>query len=78
MFPGLVLSSIRLFDRSLWENVDCDVLKQAMEFLAQNRRTVLKRCPSIGVWMYFYVPKLYQLCRRAIHFAGMVVRAFKQ
>lgn len=77
MFPGLALSAIRLYDRSLWEKTDKDVLKQAKLFLSQNKRAVLSCCPSTKYRMYYYMPGLYQIGRLAIHFAGIVLRMAK-
>lgn len=78
MFPNLVQSAIRLYDRSLWADVDQDVLKQAKRFLIQNKQAILKRCFSKLYWMYYYMPSIYRVYRRNVHFIGTVVRTLKR
>lgn len=68
-----VLAARRLYDRSLWEEVDEKILKQCKEFLADNKETILRMNRETKMLLFYKMPKLYRLLRKAKHFAGMLL-----
>ena len=74
VFPRVALCARRLFDRSLWANVDATVLERAQAFLAENREKVLKQNSGIEYKMYYQFPKLYAFLRLSKHKLGNLVK----
>ncbi len=72
--PLAALSARRLYDRSLWKDVDKDTLNLAKNFLEDNRENILKDINDKKYWLYFNIPWLYRLLRRARHKIGVVLK----
>ncbi|MBR6570374.1 MAG: glycosyltransferase family 2 protein [Clostridia bacterium] len=81
VYPGVGLdalplaaeSALNLFDRSLWAQVDENVLKSALEFLQENKGQILQ-LGSARHKLYLKAPALYVLLRKSKHLAGEMVR----
>lgn len=69
--------AIAVYDRSLWEPGDAAILTEAKGFLKQHRETILKEFPSLMYTLYFYLPKLYDILRKAKYRIGTLVRRRK-
>ena len=74
VFPRVALCARRLFDRSLWANVDATVLESAQTFLAENREKVLQQNSGIEYKTYYQFPKLYAFLRLSKHKLGNLVK----
>ncbi len=80
-FPLLAVSAIRLYDRSLWGNVDKAILKQATDFLALNKEIILSTCQNtekdVNFKRYYSSPAMYNILRKAKHMIGNIVKRIK-
>ena len=76
--PMAALSARRLYDRSLWKDVDAETLALAMAFLHQNRKTVLTEIKDKKYWLYYHFPSLYKVLRILRHKAGDLVKKIKR
>ena len=63
----VALSALRLYDRSLWEQDDPEVLADAKSFLIQNQKKILKEFSNMSYKLFFYTPKLYDFMRKGKH-----------
>ncbi len=72
--PLAALSARRLYDRSLWKEVDSETLALAKEFLEQNKETVLGTIKDRKYLLYYKFPRIYSLVRIIRHKIGTVVR----
>ena len=66
------LSARRLFDASLWAEVDFETLERAKEFLKENKTTILKSVKDKRYWVYYHLPRLYSLGRVFVHKLGKI------
>ncbi|MBR6565070.1 MAG: glycosyltransferase [Clostridia bacterium] len=66
------LSARRLFDASLWAEVDFETLGRAKEFLKENKTTILKSVKDKRYWVYYHLPRLYSLGRVFVHKLGKI------
>lgn len=74
VFFRVALCARRLYDRSLWEQVDADVLSEAQKFLCDNREKVLEKIGGGKYRLYYGMPRLYDLIRRGKHAAGSLLK----
>lgn len=77
-FSLAILSARRLYDRSLWEKVDADVLKQSMQFLADNKAHILKTHRSFKYVLLLRCPKIYKVLRLIKHACGNAMKYFRK
>lgn len=73
-FINVALSARALYDRSLWENVDSDVLKEAKKFLGENKDKVLSVGASRLFKIYYKHQKIYNSYRVVRHRIGNTVK----
>ena len=77
-FSLAILSARRLYDRSLWEQVDAEILNQSMQFLADNKARILKIHRTPKYVLFLCCPKAYRVLRLAKHACGNVVKYFRK
>lgn len=68
------LAARRLYDRSLWKEVDGEILKLAKEFLEQNEETILGTLHDKKYWLYYKLPGVYAMGRVLRHKIGTMVK----
>lgn len=78
VFPKVALCAVRLFDRSLWADVDQAVLVQAQGFLKENKDKILKEIGGGGYQLYYRFPGLYAFFRVCKHKIGNLVRCVRK
>ena len=71
--PMALLSARRLYDRSLWGNVDAERLAMAKEFLAENKDFGLQTKEKT-YWLFYTHPRWYAIMRKLRHTLGLVVK----
>jgi len=76
-FSWVALAALNLYDRSLWAEVDRQILKDALAFLAAQRSAVLEENRSMRFRLYYAVPKLYNWMRLGKHGVGNIVKRFR-
>ena len=72
--PLAALSARRLYDRSLWRDVDIDILEVAKSFLEQNRDVILSTCKDSKYHVFYKFPKIYVLSRIILHKFGKLLK----
>lgn len=74
VFSKVALCAIRLYDRSLWAEIDPQILKEARAFLAKNRNQILNNKANVTYMLYYRMPKVYDILRKAKHLCGNLLR----
>lgn len=74
VFSRVVLCAVRLYDRSLWERIDEDLLLDVRDFLEKNRKRILQRERKVTYFLYYYIPRTYKFCRVWVHRIGRLVK----
>lgn len=72
------LAALNLYDRSLWAEVDRQILKDALEFLSANRGDILKENKNMRFRLYYAAPWLYKQMRLGKHAVGTVVKQIRR
>lgn len=72
--PLAALSARRLYDRSLWMEVDKEILKLAKLFLEQNRDLILRTSKDIKYYLYYRFPRMYATGRILRHKLGGIMK----
>lgn len=75
--PLAALSARRLYDRSLWKDVDGEILSLAKSFLDRNKETILRTTHDKKYWLYYQFPRVYAWGRILRHRIGTVVKKMK-
>lgn len=70
----VALSARRLFDRSLWEEVDSDILLTGKIFLAENKQIILRNFFDIKYWLFYSCPRVYVIVRVLKHKIGKIIK----
>lgn len=78
IFPKVALTARRLYDRSLWEMVDKDVLNEAVSFLRDNKQKILSTKRVNLYCLYYSFPYGYKMFRVLKHIIGNMVRALQK
>ena len=76
--PKAATIAIRLFDRSLWSDVEQDTLNVAKRFLMENKEDILKYTDDSIFKLYYGAPKIYALFRILRHKIGNIVKKIKK
>lgn len=77
-FDLLAVSALRFYDRSLWSNVDQEVLKDAQLFLSQNKEKILQATQDKWLLLYMKHPNLYRFCRLSKHWLGNILKKIRR
>ncbi len=72
--PMVALSARRLYDRSLWGDVDSERLTMAKQWLEENKETIVKESQDKKYRLYFAHPKWYNGLRKLRHKIGNLVK----
>lgn len=73
--PLVLISALRLYDRSLWENVDQTVKTEAQEFLMQNKAKGIALQKNFWLKLYYQNQRLYIWLRVLRHKIGNAVKS---
>ncbi len=73
-FMDLAKEALKLYDRSLWKEIDRDWITRATGFLTNNKEKILSQNPQNVFIIYFYYPRLYKWIRIFKHNAGNVLK----
>ena len=80
-FPLLAVSAIRLYDRSLWAEIDKSVLKDATDLLQSEKDMILDTCcnteENVNFKLYYSSRFVYNTLRKAKHMIGNIVKKLK-
>ncbi|MDD6478700.1 MAG: glycosyltransferase family 2 protein [Oscillospiraceae bacterium] len=77
-FDDLALEALKLYDRSLWSEVDKEWLCKAIGFLAENKERLLSNRSKIEFKLYFGFPWIYKRLRLLKHNIVEVVKHINQ
>lgn len=69
--------ALRLYDRSLWEIDDPEVLEDAKAFLALHRKKIMAEYPNLWYMIFYCAPKLYDFLRISKHRIGVLLRSIR-
>lgn len=73
--PNVLTASLNLYDRSLWKDVDVEILRMAIDFLSQNKQDILSCISKKHAYrLYINHRKMYNTKRYAKHLVGNVVK----
>ena len=67
------IAAIALYDRSLWSDVNAELLQRAKDFLKDNREE-LEHCEDKRFKLYYRKPKMYKALRFLKHMLGNIKR----
>lgn len=73
-FFNVALAARRLYDRSLWKNVDPDTLQKAQAFLQLHKDRIISNKKAYGFRLYFHWPMGYNMLRIIKHKIGTIVK----
>ncbi len=76
--PLAALSARRLYDRSIWGEVDGEILKLAIGFLKENKENILRNIKDKKYWLYYNFPGGYTVLRILRHKIGTVIKAIRK
>ena len=80
-FPLLAVSAIRLYDRSLWGDVDKGVLKTATDLLYLNKEKILATCQNtekdVNFKRFYSSRFVYNTLRKTKHLIGSIVKRIR-
>ena len=76
-FARLAWAAIRLYDRSLWEDVDKDILCDAIEFLEKNKEKILSLEDRKRFTAFYNSRGMYDKFRMLKHKIGNIVKRRK-
>lgn len=73
-FERAVLAASRLYDRSLWEQTDEDILRQSSKFLSEHKAKILRENRTCKNVLLLCTPGLYRYLRVSKHLCGKTLR----
>lgn len=78
IYPRVVLCARHLYDRSLWETSNQEVLKSAVVFLRENKEKILQTQGSLTYRLLLGFPKVYNALRLTRYYAGNIVKTLRR